>query len=259
MGRKGTGRYSHVGSSSCICTREVRESPVMSLHYSNSIIIYLHVSYVLDLTVLLQARDENNGADLLSKTPTVPANHSTMVGRYCSLSSILQPLLGHAVSSSQPLRTTIIPRMAEDTPHVCTYIPTAYNNIHVLPLHTSYMHCGLPRRRRAQRDTPPAPPCRSEDYIDRRISSALFAPTFLALSPCPCKNAGLPFRRLRNRLGESACLEAKFGESLWWLKITSYSTIFGVGTVISLMHDHPPAQPGSTQQPQQALAALVCC
>jgi hypothetical protein len=216
MGRKGTGRYSHVGSSSCICTREVRESPVMSLHYSNSIIIYLHVSYVLDLTVLLQARDENNGADLLSKTPTVPANHSTMVGRYCSLSSILQPLLGHAVSSSQPLRTTIIPRMAEDTPHVCTYIPTAYNNIHVLPLHTSYMHCGLPRRRRARRDTPPAPPCRSEDYIDRRISSALFAPTFLALSPCPCKNAGLPFRRLRNRLGESACLEAKFGESLWW-------------------------------------------
>jgi hypothetical protein len=231
----------------------------MSLHYSNSIIIYLHVSYVLDLTVLLQARDENNGADLLSKTPTVPANHSTMVGRYCSLSSILQPLLGHAVSSSQPLRTTIIPRMAEDTPHVCTYIPTAYNNIHVLPLHTSYMHCGLPRRRRAQRDTPPAPPCRSEDYIDRRISSALFAPTFLALSPCPCKNAGLPFRRLRiERLPRLPGSE--FGaESLWWLKITSYSTIFGVGTVISLMHDHPPAQPGSTQQPQQALAALVCC
>jgi hypothetical protein len=26
MGRKGTGRYSHVGSSSCICTRDLREA-----------------------------------------------------------------------------------------------------------------------------------------------------------------------------------------------------------------------------------------
>ena len=110
--------------------------------------------------------------------------------------------------------------------------------------------------------TPPAPPCRSEDYIDRRISSALFAPTFLALSPCPCKNAGLPFRRLR------IDSESLPGSEVWRVSLvvvvkipSSPAKDVGVGPVISLMHDHPPppAQPGSTQQPQQALAALVCC
>ena len=135
----------------------------------------------------------------------LPVNHSTMVGRYCSLSSILQPLLAHAVSSSQPLRTTI--RISNGRGYTtCMYV-------HTFPLHTiistsyPYIHHTCiaacpdavlgathhPRRR-----------------VDRRISSALFAPTFLALSPCPCKNAGLPFRRLRIDCERAclACLEA---------------------------------------------------
>jgi hypothetical protein len=53
--------------------------------------------------------------------------------------------------------------------------------------------------------TPPAPPCRSEDYIDRRISSALFAPTFPALSLQECGSA-IPRLRI-----DWESLEASFG------------------------------------------------
>ena len=149
--------------------------------------------------------------------------------------------------------------------NVCIHshsISTSYPYIHHTCIH--YMHCGLPRRRRARRDTPPAPPCRSEDYIDRRISSALFAPTFLALSPCPFKNAGLIIPAIEKRLGGAWCLPgSEFGGCVVKIPSIALEDTVGVGSMhsCSLMHYRRPSSCTTgqhTSSHNQALAALVC-
>jgi hypothetical protein len=162
---------------------------------------------------LLQARD-NNGADLLSKTllTHTPANLSTIF-------TLLQPLL--AVSSQRCCQAGTYDNSSESQRYTtCTLIhshcmSTTYPRL-VLPLHTSYIHtciaaCPTAPTPCSARHTTRAPPCRSEDYIDRRISSALFAPTFPALFPARmrvCHSA------IENRLGRGG--EGSPECELWW-------------------------------------------
>jgi hypothetical protein len=121
-----------------------------------------------------------------SLTYTRAANHWN-TRPFCSL------LLDDAVSFSQRCIRQRIPRIPRDTPHVSNYtlhsrcMSTTYPRLTpTYIIHTCAAACpdavlGA--------TTPPAPPCRSEDYIDRRISSALFAPSFPALSLQECGSA----------------------------------------------------------------------